>query len=214
MPFSSRAGTGRTGFIPVPPNNYPFYNEDEKYVPVMQADGGQLSEWKPMYHPTAEQAEADRRHAYETGVPHGYVAPGDKYKDMPTVKLTVVSELHKDEEYGSVVAADGRHSGGPFTIDVSPKMRIEELRRVIYVSSPSLYMCLHDLELTLANRGLGATCYGFDRAPLLLWWCRNKEGSFPRCNDSLTREKIWKTRNVLWSTMVWLIGTKSFLIGL
>ncbi len=27
----------------VAPNNYPFYNEDEKYVPVMQADGGQLS---------------------------------------------------------------------------------------------------------------------------------------------------------------------------
>lgn len=36
-------GTGRTGFLSVPPNNYPFYNEDEKYVPVMQADGGQLS---------------------------------------------------------------------------------------------------------------------------------------------------------------------------
>ena len=39
----STAGTGRTGFIPVPPNNYPFYNDDEKYVPIMQADGGQLS---------------------------------------------------------------------------------------------------------------------------------------------------------------------------
>jgi hypothetical protein len=37
------SGTGRTGYMTVPPNNYPFYNEDEKYVPVMQADGGQLS---------------------------------------------------------------------------------------------------------------------------------------------------------------------------
>lgn len=37
------AGSGRTGFFPVPPNNYPFYNDDEKYVPIMQADGGQLS---------------------------------------------------------------------------------------------------------------------------------------------------------------------------
>lgn len=36
-------GTGRTGFLPVPPNNYPFYSDEEKYVPVMQADGGQLS---------------------------------------------------------------------------------------------------------------------------------------------------------------------------
>ena len=126
-------GTGRTGFIPVPPNNYPFYNEDEKYVPVMQADGGQLSEWKPMYHPTAEQAEADRKQAYETGVPHGFVAPGDKYKSLPTIDLTVISELHTPEEYGITVDAKGGHSGGPFVIHVSPKMRIEDLRRVIYV---------------------------------------------------------------------------------
>jgi hypothetical protein len=36
-------GTGRTGFMYVPPNNYPFYNDEEQYKPVMQADGGQLS---------------------------------------------------------------------------------------------------------------------------------------------------------------------------
>jgi hypothetical protein len=38
------AGTGRTGFIPVAPNNYPFYSSaDEVYTPVLQSDGGQLS---------------------------------------------------------------------------------------------------------------------------------------------------------------------------
>jgi hypothetical protein len=37
------AGTGRTGFIPVGPNNYPFYRSDETYKPVLQSDGGQLS---------------------------------------------------------------------------------------------------------------------------------------------------------------------------
>lgn len=37
------AGTGRTGFIPVAPNNYPFYTEEEVYTPVLQSDGGQLS---------------------------------------------------------------------------------------------------------------------------------------------------------------------------
>lgn len=37
------AGTGRTGFTPVAPNNYPFYAEDEVYAPVVQSDGGQLS---------------------------------------------------------------------------------------------------------------------------------------------------------------------------
>ncbi len=36
-------GTGRTGFIPVGPNNYPFYSSDEVYKPVLQSDGGQLS---------------------------------------------------------------------------------------------------------------------------------------------------------------------------
>lgn len=41
--YNPTPGTGRTGFVNVPPNNYPFYNDDEKYVPVMQADGGQLS---------------------------------------------------------------------------------------------------------------------------------------------------------------------------
>lgn len=160
------AGSGRTGYIPVPPNNYPFYNNDEKYVPVMQADGGQLSgerrpsashcpappatqqheftpalptaEWKPMYHPTAEQAEADRKKAYELGVPHGYVAPGNKYKDLPTIRLTVLSELHTPEEYGDSVDAKGRHSGGPFAIEVSPKMRVEELRKVIMVRAAAL----------------------------------------------------------------------------
>ncbi len=37
------AGTGRTGYLHVAPNNYPFYSEDEKYTPIMQSDGGQLS---------------------------------------------------------------------------------------------------------------------------------------------------------------------------
>ena len=141
---SPSAGTGRTGYVSVPPNNYPFYSEDEKYVPIVQADGGQLSgayawawgdgspgssvrgglglvrwssaqcivdwrldagtlvphssriaraEWKPMYNPTAEQAEKDRQAAYEAGVPHGFVAPGDKHAGQATITLPVLSEL-------------------------------------------------------------------------------------------------------------------------
>lgn len=42
-PLPIPAGTGRTGMYRVPPNNYPFYSEEERYVPVIQADGGQLS---------------------------------------------------------------------------------------------------------------------------------------------------------------------------
>lgn len=33
----------------VPPNHYPWVPEDKRYKPVMQRDGGQLSEWSPMY---------------------------------------------------------------------------------------------------------------------------------------------------------------------
>ena len=85
-----------------------------------------------MYNPTNEQAEADRQRAYDTKVPHGYVAQGDKYKDLPTISLPIMSELHTDDEYGTKVGKDGKHSGGPFVLKVSPKMRVEELRKLIY----------------------------------------------------------------------------------
>ena len=38
--YNPTPGSGRVGFMPIPPNNYPFYNDDEKYVPIVQADGG------------------------------------------------------------------------------------------------------------------------------------------------------------------------------
>lgn len=41
---------------------------------------------------------------------------------------------HDDSEYGATRSPDGKsHSGGPFTIHVSPKIRVEELRMVIRV---------------------------------------------------------------------------------
>ena len=46
-----------------------------------------------MYNPTAEQAEKDRQAAYEAGVPHGFVAPGDKHAGQATITLPVLSEL-------------------------------------------------------------------------------------------------------------------------
>eukprot|EP00879_Flechtneria_rotunda_P026285 GHRR01028018.1.p1 GENE.GHRR01028018.1~~GHRR01028018.1.p1 ORF type:complete len:142 (+),score=15.29 GHRR01028018.1:308-733(+) len=38
---------------------------------------------------------------------------------------------HDDNEYGADIGPDGNHTGGPFTIRVSPLMRVEELRNVI-----------------------------------------------------------------------------------
>jgi hypothetical protein len=130
-----------------------------------------------MYHPTPEQADLDRAAAYEAGVPHGFVAAGDKYRGLPTITLTVTSELvrraaggaggprhgpgvavpgecgrrlrrpqpnpthraqHTDDEYGAKVDAQGQHSGGAFQVTVSPKMRLEELRKVIRVRLQAL----------------------------------------------------------------------------
>lgn len=56
-----------------------------------------------MYHPTSEQAEADRSAAYEAGVPHGYVPPGDRFKGAPTISLRVVSELVRGRGGGCTV---------------------------------------------------------------------------------------------------------------
>ena len=38
---------------------------------------------------------------------------------------------HDGSEYGEQVDASGRHHGGPFQVQVSPLMRVEELRKVI-----------------------------------------------------------------------------------
>lgn len=134
-----------------------------------------------MYNPTPEQAEADRRNAYETGIPHGYVAPGDKYKDLPTIELMVVSELHTHDEYGATVDAEGRHSGGPFTIKVSPKMRVEELRRIIMDQGgiiPALQRFayagknLEDSQRTLEQYGIAYWHKKFPNWPLKIRRCR------------------------------------------
>lgn len=133
-----------------------------------------------MYNPTAEQADADRKHAYETGVPHGFVAQGDKYKGLPTIQLTIVSELHSPEEYGDKVDAKGRHSGGPFVIQVSPKMRIEELRRVIMEKGgviPALQRFsyagknLEDSQRTLEQYGVSYWNKKFPHWPLKIRRC-------------------------------------------
>lgn len=41
--YNNDPGSGRTGYWEVPPNNYDFYSEEEKYKPNVQADGGILS---------------------------------------------------------------------------------------------------------------------------------------------------------------------------
>jgi len=99
------------------------------------------SVWEPMYNPTPEQADIDRQKAYDTGVPHGYVPPGDKYAGHATVRLLVRSELHTDEEYG-----------GPFWIDVSVP---------VYAPSAHLSCFLHVSPCTVVCSGLATPCARF-----------------------------------------------------
>ena len=42
----------------MPPNNYPFYNDDEKYKPIIFADGGQFSGESVAGEPAAAAAAA------------------------------------------------------------------------------------------------------------------------------------------------------------
>jgi hypothetical protein len=133
-PYNITPFTGRTGVSLVPPNSYPFYSEREKFKPKIQSDGGQLSEWSPMYNPSKEQAEIDRAAAVVANIPHGYIALGGKNLDTnePMIELTVISEIHEDDEYGSVInPVTKKHNGGPFVIKVPISMRVDELRRVI-----------------------------------------------------------------------------------
>ena len=44
-----------------------------------------------------------------------------------------VRPQHDDTEYGATVDANGRHSGGPFYVEVSQKMTVQDLRKEIRV---------------------------------------------------------------------------------
>jgi len=107
-----------------------------RYQPQRSADGGILSNWQPMYEPSTVKADADRLAAFEADVPHGAGGEGAAASPAPVTSaaalaakfgaqcphasLLVVSELHRDEEYG-----------GPFWIKVPTKTRVHELRGVI-----------------------------------------------------------------------------------
>ena len=53
------------------------------------------------------------------GVLAGYCVPGEKYAKDEKIYLTVVSELHSDDEYGIKVDSKGKHFGGPFQLEVA-----------------------------------------------------------------------------------------------
>ena len=58
--YNNDPGSGRTGYWEIPPNNYDFYCEDEKYKPLVQADGGILSSARPARRQAARAREARR----------------------------------------------------------------------------------------------------------------------------------------------------------
>lgn len=71
--YNNEPGTGRTGYWEIPPNNYDFYTEDEKYKPVVQADGGILSS---TFDPPIVQSEVVEAFACVVRVTVGYRVVG------------------------------------------------------------------------------------------------------------------------------------------
>ena len=69
---------------------------------------------------------------------------------------------HDDNEYGADVAADGQHTGGPFFVDVSPTMRIEDLRLIIQVDAHA-YMTTGSAFTTLSC----STVHTWTRGPIV-----------------------------------------------
>lgn len=56
--YNNDPGSGRTGYWEIPPNNYDFYAETEKYKPLVQEDGGILSSACPPARCAARAREA------------------------------------------------------------------------------------------------------------------------------------------------------------
>ena len=62
---------------------------------------------------------------------------------------------HDDDEYGVEVGKEGQHTGGPFYIDVSPLIRVEDLRLQIQVSASCLkHQCASSSSWSLVLRAL------------------------------------------------------------
>lgn len=126
---------------------------------------------------------------------------------------------HTADEYGSEVGPDGLHRGGPFTIEVSPKMRVEELRIVIRVrlllgmagcmeigathtrDSGSRRAVLSERAGLECGPGpLGVCMCECCGAVTSVYPCRTRVASFRACSSWHTLARTWTTRNAHWSS--------------
>ena len=57
--YNDKPGTGRTGYWQIPPNNYDFFEEEEKYQIEYGRDGGIMSRECSSHYP--ERPRGDRR---------------------------------------------------------------------------------------------------------------------------------------------------------
>lgn len=122
--YNPKPGTGTTGFIDIPSKNYSFYSGEEKYRPVMQQDGGQLSEWNRMYEPSPDQAERDRKAAFMAGTPHGVQKIQMQESNATKITLTCVVENDIGSNTDSKIDRC-------FEVTVSPAIRAIDLQRLI-----------------------------------------------------------------------------------
>ena len=67
---------------------------------------------------------------------------------------------HAGNEYGVCMDAMGRHRGGPFRMDVAPKMRVQDVRRAIMVRG-----CTRVAKLGSSMQGMRWAAAGADALP-------------------------------------------------
>ena len=67
---------------------------------------------------------------------HTAILPATPAAPPPKPHQPAAPTQHDPSEYGATIGPDGRHSGGPFQVSVSPKIRIEELRCILRVRQP------------------------------------------------------------------------------
>ena len=101
----------------------------------MEPDGSYMHDQRQEPERTPEELKELKRKAWERGVPismqESVLSAAERFMDDEKISLVVVSEMHKDDEYGIERREDGGHCGGPFRLKVSPKCTVRDLHLLI-----------------------------------------------------------------------------------
>lgn len=127
-PPASQCGPRRAG---------QFYGNNEKFHATLEEDGSYQMDQNAKHKPKLEGealAEAKRK-AWARGVPiskqEDVLSAAERFADHDKISLVIVSEMHKESEYGIERTPEGGHCGGPFRLKVSPECTVRDLMLLI-----------------------------------------------------------------------------------